>query len=323
MSQSFTREVPIDPDATLGGNSDYVVPSQKAVKTYVTNSAETATSLGAVIGGAADATPNDTDNVATALTGGGILKKITWTNVKAFIKTYFDTLYAVTAKGVTNGDSHDHLGGDGGTIAYSSLSTRPALEVNANDIFQVASPGGVSAFVGTINGAPSGSTVTYNVTSGQEGAMKPASSSQLGKIRLYNTTRGTRALISDVNTATNVITLTASVPAGWANGDTITIASDTVSSALSWIDVEITSGPTGKTYLFLHFQTLTASAVGDGIRTHPYETFATAKSIAMNSMVLNVTNNGMFLQKITGNVFSMAWTGSPTSIIVREGGYLE
>ena len=55
---------------------------------------ETTTSIGALIGSAGDATPNDSDYVATAVTGGGILKKITWTNVKAFLKTYFDGLYA-------------------------------------------------------------------------------------------------------------------------------------------------------------------------------------------------------------------------------------
>jgi hypothetical protein len=55
--------------------------------------AETATSLGALVNGAGAATPNDTDLVATAESG-GLLKKITWTNAKAFLKTYFDTLYA-------------------------------------------------------------------------------------------------------------------------------------------------------------------------------------------------------------------------------------
>ncbi len=35
--------------------------------------------------------------------------------------------YAPIAKGVTNGDSHNHLGGDGAQIAYSSLSGTPTL----------------------------------------------------------------------------------------------------------------------------------------------------------------------------------------------------
>ena len=57
------------------------------------NPAETATTIWALIWWAGDATPNNTDFVATSLTAWWILKKITWTNVKAFLKTYFDTLY--------------------------------------------------------------------------------------------------------------------------------------------------------------------------------------------------------------------------------------
>lgn len=37
------------------------------------------------------------------------------------------TDYAVAAKGVTNGDSHNHSGGDGAQIAYSGLSGLPTL----------------------------------------------------------------------------------------------------------------------------------------------------------------------------------------------------
>lgn len=63
--------------------------------TYVEikDSGETAASMGVLINGTSSATPNDTDLVATAISGGA-LRKISWTGVKAFLKTYFDTLYA-------------------------------------------------------------------------------------------------------------------------------------------------------------------------------------------------------------------------------------
>ena len=45
--------------------------------------------------------------------------------------------YAVAAKGVTNGDSHDHSGGDGGQIAYSTLSGLPTIisDAPSDDVY--------------------------------------------------------------------------------------------------------------------------------------------------------------------------------------------
>jgi len=44
------------------------------------------------------------------------------TQIKAAIKAYCDTLYAATGGSVTNGDSHDHSGGDGAQIDHGGLS---------------------------------------------------------------------------------------------------------------------------------------------------------------------------------------------------------
>lgn len=69
---------------------------------FTTGGTETTTSLGALINSAGNATPLDSDYVATALSGvTGILKKISWTNVKAFLKTYFDTLYSPAIYNIT------------------------------------------------------------------------------------------------------------------------------------------------------------------------------------------------------------------------------
>ena len=82
-------------DISEATNKKYVTDAQLTVigNTSGTNSGnESATTIGALINASTSATPNDTDLIATA-ENAGLLKKITWTSVKAFLKTYFDTLY--------------------------------------------------------------------------------------------------------------------------------------------------------------------------------------------------------------------------------------
>jgi uncharacterized ubiquitin-like protein YukD len=85
-------------------NKRYVTDANLTVigNTSGTNTGdETATTLGATINAAGVATPNNGDFVATAESG-GLLKKITWTNVIAFLKTTYDTIYQVVLVSGTN-----------------------------------------------------------------------------------------------------------------------------------------------------------------------------------------------------------------------------
>lgn len=211
------------------------------------------------------------------------------------------------------------------SVRFPATAVLPAAETNAADVFRCDNSG-ASTFAGTIATLPGGSTLTYNVTSGNENAMVPTNTNQLAKMRLYNTTRGTSALISNCNTGTNTITLTDTVPAGWATTDVITIASQTVSGGgFNWVDLEITSGPTGKDALFFNLQVSDTTTTNVGLRLHPFNSFSNSKIGKVLTQVVNVTNDNMVLIPIIGNVFSAAWnpSGAASMIVtVREAGYI-
>ena len=100
----YVPENVVNKENTTLDTSTTKYPTNRLAKEYAdTKAPETATTIGALIGGAGDATPNDTDFVATSLTAGGILKKIIWTNVKAFFKTHFDTIYQAIGSYLTSG----------------------------------------------------------------------------------------------------------------------------------------------------------------------------------------------------------------------------
>jgi len=73
-------------------------PSVKAVYDYVIN--VDVNTIGAAINGAASATPNDADLVMTVESS--VAKKNTWTQIKAFLKTYFDTIYQAAGSYLTS-----------------------------------------------------------------------------------------------------------------------------------------------------------------------------------------------------------------------------
>lgn len=85
-------------DVTESTNKKYVTDAQLVLlgNTSGSNSGdETASSIGLLISGAtAKATPVNSDTVGISdSAASGILKKLSWANIKATLKTYFDTLY--------------------------------------------------------------------------------------------------------------------------------------------------------------------------------------------------------------------------------------
>lgn len=60
----------------------------------------TTSTIGSAINGATSATPNDTDLVMSVESS--VAKKNTWTQIKAFLKTYFDTVYQAAGSYLTS-----------------------------------------------------------------------------------------------------------------------------------------------------------------------------------------------------------------------------
>lgn len=82
-----------------GSDDNYVTDAQLVVigNTSNTNSGnETAATIGAIVNGATNyATPLDADKIGIWDVANSLFKSLTWANLKATLKTYFDTLYGL------------------------------------------------------------------------------------------------------------------------------------------------------------------------------------------------------------------------------------
>lgn len=164
--------------------------------------AETTTTLGALIDTAGAATPNDTDNVFTALTGGGILKKITWANVRAYLNPFYIKTFTVSK-----------------VDAYSCTTTATD-EVAASLLI----PGGKGAIgdefridaLNQINSSVNNKTMKWwlSSTAGTPGSAVPGGAAQIALAGPFTTgTRGTT-----IQKRFAIRTLTSII--GWLDGTT-------------------------------------------------------------------------------------------------------
>jgi hypothetical protein len=140
---------------------------------------------------------------------------------------------------------------------------------------------------------------------------------------MYNLTRGNYGLINAYNPGTNLVTLTANAPANWANLDSLTIASQTVSGAgVNWLDLQLVSGPTTASVLFLTMR-LSPDAVGKRFGCHPFSAFAGGKVSNVFGQVAGAVIEFFNVpMKLTSGCFSIFWDATPGYVMIKLGGYL-
>lgn len=161
-------------------NKRYCTDAQKTVisNTSGTNSGnETTNSIGSLINGAtAKTTPIDADMVGLMdSAASNVIKKLSWGNIKATLKTYFDTLYTnvfnlgfCTTASATTEKAVTLLGftlATGATVSvsftYANTATTPTLNVNSTGAKAIYDEGGTAVSATNPFYVPAGATVEF------------------------------------------------------------------------------------------------------------------------------------------------------------------
>lgn len=228
-----------------------------------------------------------------------------------------------------------NAGGAGGTcLALLLCNTRYVSATNADFLFSVTSHDN-TAFTATISGTPSTTSVVYTPVGGNENNLVPTSgSSNWGKMRIWNTTRGTYRLIDNTDTATNTITTIASTDA-WANGDSLTIESQTTLSGVTskFVEIDLTQATalsiipaTARSLRFEQNAQDTTAAVNKYDSVHPFSTYASSKQSGVRTQVNSATFTGHTSVPLISRVFcfqsSTGGAAARFSSIALEGYFL-
>lgn len=158
-----------------------------------------------------------------------------------------------------------------------------------------------SSFESTISGSPSSTSVVYgSVTTGDESLLGDIPAGSIGKVRLYNTTRSSYRLIDTVDTSTNTITTLASTDA-WANGDDITVESQTVdfgSAVVHFMEIDLTQQTTipvlARAMAVVPAYRDTGAA-GQSQYIHPFEAYSVPKQYVTRPQVAGQADLGQIV----------------------------
>lgn len=175
--------------------------------------------------------------------------------------------------------------GSGGLVSVQLLCNRTLKPLTSSvDVFRCDNCSDWN-WTGTINGAPAGSTITVATTGGTNlNSIVPTNAGHLGKVVMHNTTRGNAMLIDSV--AGLVVTMTAAILSGWANGDVVTCRSQTNTSNPSggdfYYDIDLSSADnTLIPVLAVGIGVwISANDAGAGrVDVHPFETNSNPKGV--------------------------------------------
>lgn len=214
-------------------------------------------------------------------------------------------------------------GGSGGVVAVDLLCKSVFVPQVSSNLLWGCYSHSASDFVSTINGAPSATSVVYGaVSSGAANAIVPANAGDLGKMILWNTTRGTGRLITAVNTGTSTIT-TVSTTDSWANTDAITIRSQTVinAAAARFVDVDLTQQttiPVLARNIWIMMQKLDSGGGNITQIAHPWETIASSKNKTLWYQTTNFWIDVLFPLPLINRRFAVAYGASGSGTALDE-----